>query len=132
MQKYKTVEEFMAALTDDKKSQVSLIRRFILETNPSLTEHIKWNAPSYRLDGEDRLTFSTHNKEDVVKLVFHMGALRKEHKNTQPILDDPFSLIEWASDIRGLISFPTMDKVINSEKAVKQLTASWLAIKFQD
>lgn len=128
MQKYTTVNEFLEDLSEDKKSQVLKLREYILLAEPTLSEHIKWNAPSYVHDGEDRITFNLLNKESVVQLVFHMGATRKEDKRGSPILDDGFSVIKWASDIRGYVSFTSLEDVIRKEQAVKQLTAEWLSI----
>ncbi len=104
MQKYKTVEEFLEDLSEDKRLQVDTLRDIILGTESQLEEHIKWNAPSYVLDGEDRITFNLMNKQGVVKLVFHMGATRKEDKKGAPIMQDDSGLIEWSSDIRGTVT----------------------------
>ena len=128
MQKYKTVNEFLEDLDDEKKSQVLVIRTYIKEAEPILVEHIKWNAPSYTYNQNDRLTFNLMNKENLVKLVFHMGALQKENKNAAPILDDKFSLIEWVSDVRGYITFKDYDDAISKHEAIKWLTSKWIAI----
>ncbi len=128
MNKYKTVDEFLDDLEADKKSQVLKLREYILDTQPELNEHIKWNAPSYTEGGNDRITFNLFNKEGLVKLVFHMGVSRKEDKKGKPILDDKFLVMEWASDIRGYITFMNLEDVIRKEKAVKQLTSEWLTI----
>ncbi len=128
MQKYKTVDEFLSNLDADKRQQVEALRSLILSTQPNLQEHIKWNAPSYVLDGEDRITFNVINKQRVVKLVFHMGATRKENKNGTPILHDQSGLIEWSSDIRGMITFGSLKDVHISKAALKQIIASWLSI----
>jgi hypothetical protein len=128
MPKYKTVEEFLADLPRDKKEQVLQLRSYILEAEPLLTEHIKWNAPSYMSNDEDRITFNLLNKEGVVKLVFHMGASRKEDKKAEPILKNT-ELIEWVSDIRGYITFRDLQQIQSQEKVVKQLVQRWLGIK---
>jgi hypothetical protein len=109
MQKYKTVEEFLGDLNEDKRLQVDTLRNLIFDTEPQLKEHIKWNAPSYVLDGEDRITFNLMNKQGFVKLVLHMGASRKEDKKSVPIMQDESGLIEWSSDIRGMITFSSID-----------------------
>lgn len=127
MDKYKTVDEFMSGLDVDRRSQVQKLREYILETEPLLTEHIKWNAPSYVLNGEDRITFNTMNKEQAVKLVFHMGATRKEDKKGEPILNNT-NMIEWASDIRGYVTFKDLEYITSSEKVVKQIVHDWLAL----
>lgn len=128
MQKYKTIDEFLTDLSADKKAQVLEIRKYIREAAPGLTEHIKWNAISFVHNEEDRITFNLINKEGLVKLVFHMGALRKENKKGAPVLDDTFSIMQWASDIRGYITFNDLDDVRSKQIAVKRLTAKWLAI----
>ncbi|MFZ1301107.1 MAG: DUF1801 domain-containing protein [Candidatus Microsaccharimonas sp.] len=128
MQKYKTVRDFLRDLDDDKRLQVIALRNIILETEPALEEHIKWNAPSYVLDGEDRITFNLMNKQDVVKLVFHMGATRKEDKKGTPVMQDESGLIEWNSDIRGMIAFATAEDVNSNMASLKKIIKDWLLI----
>jgi hypothetical protein len=128
MQKYKTVEKFLNDLSEDKRSQVDALRSIILTTEPQLEEHIKWNAPSYVLDGEDRITFNVINKQEVVKLVLHMGATRKEGRKGEPIMQDDSGLIEWSSDIRGMITFKSIDDVNSNMKALKKVVKNWLSI----
>lgn len=128
MQKYKTVEEFLNELDDDKKLQVNTLRDLILNVEPKLEEHIKWNAPSYVLDGEDRITFNLMNKQEVVKLVFHMGATRKEDKKGTPVMHDESGLIGWSSDIRGMITFATLEDVNSNLTSLKKIVRNWLSI----
>lgn len=127
MEKYKTIDEFINGLNDDQRSQVEKLRQYILDEGPLLTEHIKWNAPSYVKDDEDRITFNTMNKEQAVKLVFHMGATRKEDKKGRPILNNS-PLIQWASDIRGYMTFNSLDEIISNEKEIKRTIHEWLVL----
>lgn len=128
MQKYKTVEEFLNDLSEDKRLQVDALRGLILSTEPQLKEHIKWNAPSYILDGEDKITFNLMNKQEVVKLVLHMGATRKEDKRGAPIMQDDSWLIEWSSDIRGVITFTSTQDISSNVTSLKKLIKDWLSI----
>lgn len=128
MQKYKTVEEFLNDLSEDKRLQVDALRELILKAEPLLKEHIKWNAPSYILDDEDRITFNLMNKQQVVKLVLHMGATRKEDKKGEPIMQDQSGLIEWSSDIRGMITFNSIEDVNSNMTSLKKIIKDWLAI----
>ncbi|MBL8159259.1 DUF1801 domain-containing protein [Candidatus Saccharibacteria bacterium] len=128
MQKYTTVEEFLSDLDAGKRQQVEALRDLILKTEPTLVEHIKWNAPSYVLDGEDRITFNLMNKQGVVKLVLHMGATRKEDKKGAPIMQDESGLIAWSSDIRGMITFNTMDDINAHSAPLQKIISNWLAI----
>jgi hypothetical protein len=129
MTTYKTVEEFLHDLDADKKAQVETLHKLIQSARTGLSEHIKWNAPSYVLDGEDRITFNLTNKEGTVKLILHMGATRKEDKKGEPILQDPSGLVAWSSDIRGILSFKDLDDVKASQDAVAKIVRDWLAIK---
>ena len=127
MNKFKTVDEFLNGLDEDRRSQVLKLREYILDVEPSLTEHIKWNAPSYVKEDEDRMTFNTMNKESIVKLVFHMGATKKEEKKGQPVLDDA-RLIDWVSDIRGYMTFNTLGEIIANKNEIKRTVQEWLAL----
>jgi hypothetical protein len=126
MQKYKTVEDFLNDLSEDRRSQVNTLRDLILTSGPQLKEHIKWNAPSYVLSGEDRITFNLMNKQQVIKLVLHMGATHKEDKKGKPIMKDESGLVEWSSDIRGIITFNSIDDVTSNMTALKKVVKDWL------
>ena len=128
MQKYKTLDEFYKSLDDDKLAQVLEIRKLLLEAEPTLTEHLKWNAPSYVKDNEDRVTFNIMNKQGIVKLVLHMGATRKEDKKAVPVMQDDSGLIEWNSNIRGTISFPSHLDMHELGRPFKEIIKNWLAI----
>ena len=128
MQKYKTLEEFLGDLDTDKRQQVDALREIILSVEPTLEEHIKWNAPSYVLNGEDRITFNLMNKQERVKLILHMGPTRKEDKNGVPIMRDESGLIEWSSNIRGLMTFTSLEDIHAHIQTIKQLLKDWLAL----
>ena len=128
MQKYKTLEEFLDDQSEDKRLQIDTLRNLISSIEPMLQEHIKWNAPSYVLDGEDRITFNLMNKQGVVKLVLHMGATRKENKKGAPVIQDTSGLIEWNSDIRGTLTFASIEDITQKLPLVERIIKSWLSV----
>jgi hypothetical protein len=128
MQKYKTLEECFADLDTDKRTQVDALRGIILNAEPKLEEHIKWNAPSYIWKGEDRITFNLMNKQGVVKLVLHMGATKKEDKKGVPVMQDSSGLIEWSSDIRGMLTFQSIQDINDQKDTITDIVKKWLAI----
>jgi len=128
MNKYLTVDEFLNDLTDDRRQQVEALRSIIKAVNPELTEHIKWNSPSYVLDGEDRITFNMHYPDQTMLLV-HMGATRKETKKADPIMKDETGLIKWNSDIRGTLAFRSLGDIAQSEANITKLLSAWLLLK---
>lgn len=122
----KTVESFLASLDDARRAQAEALRAIIKGAEPKLVEHIKWNAPSYVLDGEDRITFNVMNKERVVQLILHMGATRKENRKGKPVMDDPSGRITWLSDIRGVLVAPDVEEIAAQRAPLKALLRRWL------
>lgn len=128
MHTYKTVIEFLEDQTDDKRAQVEALREIILDSEPSLTENIKWNAPNYVFNDEDRMTFNVVNKEGTVKLILHMGASKKEDKKAKPILDDTSGLIAWNSNIRGTLTFADIADIRSQRRDLVVIIQKWLAL----
>ncbi|UGT43637.1 DUF1801 domain-containing protein [Nocardia yamanashiensis] len=128
MAKNGSVADILNELDTDRREQVTTLQSIILETEPSLEEHVKWSAPSYVLDGEDRVTFNLKNKDNKVQLILHMGSTRKEDKKAAPVMEDPSGLVQWASDIRGILSFDSLDDIKAKQPAVEQILRRWLAI----
>lgn len=128
MKKYKTVNEFLADQPAEKLEQINFIRQLILRIEPSLIENLKWNAPNYTFQNEDRITFNTMNKEGIIKLILHMGASRKENKNGKPVLSKDFGIVDWNSDIRGTISFENINNIKDKEDVLAKVISGWLLI----
>jgi hypothetical protein len=66
------VQAFLQGLRHGRKDEVEAVREIILSAHPGVTERIKWNAPSFCIDGDDRITFRLQ-PSDRVQLVFHRG-----------------------------------------------------------
>jgi uncharacterized protein YdhG (YjbR/CyaY superfamily) len=64
------VDQFMSKLDHPLKAEVQTVREIIKSANRDITEEIKWNAPSFRYQGEYLVTFNLRAKE-YVHLVFH-------------------------------------------------------------
>ncbi|MCA9909952.1 MAG: DUF1801 domain-containing protein [Anaerolineae bacterium] len=128
MDKFKTLADFYASLSGDKKAQVEAISHLLHAAVPELQETLKWNAPNFVFEGNDRLTLNLMNKEGKVKLILHMGATKKEDKKARPIMTDSTGLIAWSSDIRGTITFESADHVRQVRQQVTELVQAWLKI----
>ncbi|NTV90402.1 MAG: DUF1801 domain-containing protein [Clostridiales bacterium] len=111
MDKYRTIDEFLSDQSSDKLEQINTLRELIIQVEPNLAENLKWNAPNYVYKGEDRITFNVMNKQDIVKVIIHMGATKKEDKKSNPILANDQGIVEWSSDIRGAISFDDISDI---------------------
>lgn len=51
------VTEFLRGLEHPLKDGIQELRVAILASDDEITEHIKWNAPSFCFRGDDRVTF---------------------------------------------------------------------------
>lgn len=82
------------------KSEMLALREIILTSDPDITEHIKWNAPSFCINDEDRFTFKL-NSPQAVDIVFHRGAKVKTIP-AEKLIDDPDGLLKWATNDKRL------------------------------
>lgn len=126
IQTFKTIEDFLNSLDDSMRAQVIMLHEIILSVNPSITATIKWNALNYVFQGEDRITFNVRNKEGLVKLVIHTGAVRPEDKNGKQIMLDESNIVTWVSDSRGVITFLDKDDVLQKQKDLRTVLMRWL------
>ncbi len=96
------VDRFMKELEHPFKEEVERLRSAILESNDRISEHIKWNAPSFRYAGEDRVTFRLY-PEDRVQLVFHRGAkVKRDGKDF--VFHDGTGLLKWVARDRAVVA----------------------------
>ena len=116
----------MDDLDKSKRTEVQMLRRLITDTHPELTEHIKWNSPSYLYEGEDRITFNVRDKSPLM-IILHMGATRTEDRTAAPIVNDTSGIVEWKSDTRGVVSFAGLDDIENKRKLFTEVLGRWLA-----
>lgn len=96
------VDRFRSGLDHHLKEGVEQLRAAILDSNDDITEHVKWNAPSFRYAGEDRATFRLF-PEDSVQLVFHRGSKVKDDAGNFAF-DDETSLLRWVAADRAVVA----------------------------
>ncbi|WP_055667737.1 DUF1801 domain-containing protein [Desnuesiella massiliensis] len=123
--KYIDVNDFMKNLEHPLKELIEEIREIILSTNKEITEHIKWNAPSFCYRNDDRMTFKL-NKNDRVQLVFHTGAKGKDTKDKGHVIDDQTGLLEWVADKRALLTFYSIDEIKIKRASMIKIINQWL------
>lgn len=100
---------------------VSIIRKI----KPQLEEGIKWNAPSFRHGGDDRLTLNLSAK-DKVRLILHCG-VKAGPKRGSRLIDSDSDLLEWASNDRAIISFASPNEVRDAKRELTAIIKAWLA-----
>lgn len=118
------VEAFLAALDHPRRAEILALRRIILDADPSISEGIKWNAPSFRTS-EWFATFHLRAKEGV-QVILHLGAKRREGANPRAAIADPESLLEWLAEDRASVKFRDMNDVDARRIALKSLIRQWI------
>lgn len=117
-----TVDAWMAALEHPLKPVLARLREIVLAADPGVTEHIKWNAPSFCWHGDDRVTANV--RPTAVLLVFHRGVAVKDAAGFS--FEDPAGLLKWAAKDRGTVSFASLEDVESRAEALADLVRRWM------
>jgi hypothetical protein len=120
------VDRMIAALDHPMKPAVRQLRSAILESNPEITEHVKWKAPSFCFAGEDRVTFRMHPK-GLLQLVFHRGAKVRADSAEFVFLDDT-GLMEWITTDRAVVTLSDQAEVDDRELELIALINRWVLV----
>lgn len=124
-EKQGNIDAFLSALNHPQEGLIQELRTMIRGVGSELTEGIKWNAPSYALEGRDIITLNFHYK-DYVTIVFHTGPGGKDtHTKTTLFVDDT-GLLDWAADKRALLKIPSMDFLHESKEEIEKVIAHWI------
>jgi Domain of unknown function (DU1801). len=123
---------FMEQLDHPMKEEIETVREIVAGADSRLTERIKWNAPSFCLNGDDRITFNLHGKGDSFLLVFHCGAKAKESGSKAPIINDETGLLNWVTGSRATVKFTSKDDIAAKKAALESVIGKWLDVTAQD
>lgn len=119
-----SVDRYLDDLQHARKAEVMSLRLLILSAVPGLVERIKWNAPSFGLGDDDRITMRLH-PGDRLQLILHRGA--KAGADDLFRFEDPDKLIAWAAPDRGVITFGGEDDLVAKSAALTEILRRWVA-----
>lgn len=119
------VADFMDKLEHPMKLEIEALRVIVRDADARLVEGIKWNAPSYSVDGQDRVTFNLQGK-GMIRLVFHAGAKKNDLNVRAALGEDPSRLLEWAADDRAIVKLVDMDDVREKADKIGETVRRWL------
>ncbi|MDG0810777.1 DUF1801 domain-containing protein [Cohnella rhizosphaerae] len=117
--------DFMDKLEHPMKMEIEALRAIVRDADARLVEGIKWNAPSYSVDGQDRVTFNLQGK-GMIRLVFHAGAKKNDLNVRATLGEDPTRLLEWAADDRAIVKLVDMDDVREKADKIGETVRRWL------
>ena len=100
------------------------VRALILTADDQITEHIKWKAPSFCYQGDDRVTMRLY-PTDCVQLVFHRGAKVKDASTFT--FADHSGLMTWRARDRATMTFGSLDEVAAQQTALVEVIMRWMA-----
>jgi hypothetical protein len=117
------VDTFLEALDHPLKNLVQRVRLAILAEDAEITEQVKWNAPSFCIDGDDRVTMNLHAK-DKLQLIFHRGAKPKEVDSFE--FEDSSGLLDWLAKDRAVVRLASSDDYEANEGGLLKLVSQWM------
>lgn len=120
-----SVDQYLQSLAQPQREMASLLVGIIRQVKPRLEEGIKWNAPSFKHGGDDRLTLNLSAK-DKVRLILHCGA-KAGPKRSSRLIDSDSDLLEWASNDRAIVTFTSEDEVSDAMRELTAIIKAWLA-----
>jgi hypothetical protein len=118
-----TVAEFMTTLDHPQKPAINHLRKLILALSPSITEEIKWNAPSFRTT-ESFATTNLRSKAGI-GLILHRGAKVRDLPPNFTI-DDPAGILKWLAKDRATLDFKDLKHLKANQPALEHILRQWL------
>lgn len=118
------VAAFLEALDHPSKPEFVALRHIILGADPSITEGIKWNAPSFRTT-EWFATFHLRAK-DGVQIILHLGAKVRDIPAGGLAIADPESLLKWLGKDRATVTFRDLKEIKAKRAAFAKLIRAWI------
>lgn len=118
------VEAFLTALAHPQDAALRRLRAVILAADPRIGEGIKWNAPSFHVDGRHFATMQLR-RADRLLLVLHLGAGRKAMPDGAIV--DPDGVLTWLGADRATWSFAGVQDVDTQAAALQSLLRQWMA-----
>lgn len=123
----KEVDEFIKNIKHPLKKGMVLLREIILSADKGITENIKWSAPSFCYNDDDRITMNSEArivKDNYLSLMFHRGAKKKDTKGFK--FTDDEGLFEWITPDRALVKFKTAKDVETKKVVLKKIVKKWM------
>lgn len=120
-----TVDTFRKSLSAADLATVDCLREIIDGSHDDLEESIKWNAPNFSFNGQDRITLGLERKGGV-RVVFHLGAKTADNSGFQ--FDDMTGLARWPAPDRGVAVFRDLESVEARRNEIADLCKRWLQV----
>ena len=121
----KEVTGFLDELNHPFRKEIDVLRNSILSANKNLTENIKWNAPNYYFENEDRITMRIQPMTTKVQLIFHRGA-KKEEQPKDKLIESKSKMLVWKENDRAIITFKNSQEIENGKAELEKIINEWI------
>ncbi|WP_380168074.1 DUF1801 domain-containing protein [Jannaschia sp. R86511] len=118
------LDRYLNGLEHSHKVGVLALREAILAVDAGMSEHIKWNAPSFRFRCEDRVTMRLA-PHDAFQLVLHRGS-RVRDDTADFHFHDTTGLIRASPD-RGVVDLTDSGVLDQRLAEVVDMVKRWVA-----
>lgn len=119
------VTEFLNELNHPFRKEIEELRDHILVSNKNLTENIKWNAPNYCFENEDRITMRIQPMTTKVQLIFHRGA-KKQEKPKDRLIANKSKMLVWKENDRAIITFKNSKEIEKGKADLEEIINEWI------
>lgn len=120
----RAVDDFMARLEHPFKPGIETIRTVMLGVDPSVSEGIKWNAPSFRTS-EYFATVNLRARRGV-DIILHLGAKVRALPAGGITIPDPEQLLRWLGKDRASVSFGDTEDLLHKRAALHAVLREWI------
>ena len=119
------VTKFLNELNHPFRKEIEELRDFILASNKDLTENIKWNAPNYCFQDEDRITMRIQPMTTKVQLIFHRGA-KKQEQPKDKLIANKSKILVWKEKDRAIITFKNSQEIEKGKHELEKIINEWI------
>jgi len=119
------VTEFLNELNHPFRKEIKELRDFILASNKDVTENIKWNAPNYCFENEDRITMRIQPMTTKVQLIFHRGA-KKQEQPKDKLIANKSKILVWKEKDKAIITFKNSQEIEKGKHELEKIINEWI------
>ena len=119
------VDQLLSSMDHPQIGLIDQIRDIIKQAAPILSEGVKWNAPSYSLNGNDIITFNFRSYGSV-SLIFHTGPKGKDTKTGKVLFEETSGIIQWLADKRFVLKIDDTGQLQTCSEDIARLVRRWV------
>lgn len=112
---------------DDWQTLSDALVAIIRKALPEAVEEIKWNAPSFAIDGQHLVTLM-RPKNGGARVILHRDAKAVDTKTGSRLLDVTDKRLKWATDQRAQVSFANLEEIEDRADWLVSLCRDWVKV----